>query len=170
MARALAPERLRMGKATESVEVAASLAETWDFYFEPSAWASWVDGFKAVERGSGYPEETGTLRWRSRPAGRGVVEERVLAHEPRSLHRIAFEDDYSAGELEVRFEIAGQKTKVTQSLEYKMKQHGAFGPLTDRLFVRRQVRRSLTHSLSRFRREVEEVAESIALPDSRPRR
>ncbi len=147
-----------MGKATQEVEVAASLAEAWDHYFDSRGWRGWVDGFAAVESADGYPDAGGTLRWRSTPAGRGTVVERVLAHAPRSMHRVEYADEHSSGELETTFEIAGDKVKVTQRTEYRMREHGAFGPLTDRLFVRPQVRRSLARSLERFRREVEELA------------
>ncbi|MEO7196940.1 MAG: SRPBCC family protein, partial [Solirubrobacterales bacterium] len=94
-----------MGKVDANVEIAAPLAEVWDLYFERSRWASWVDGLAAVVAESGYPEEGGTLTWRSTPAGRGEVRERVLAHEPRSVHRISYEDPQSAGRLEVSFEM-----------------------------------------------------------------
>jgi hypothetical protein len=147
-----------VGKVTQEVEVSSSLAEAWDHYFESRGWREWVDGFASVETADGYPEEGGTLRWRSTPVGRGTVTERVIEHQPRRLHRIGFADEHSEGELETTFEISGEKVKVTQRTEYRIRQHGAFGPLTDRLFVRPQVRRSLARSLDRFRREVEELA------------
>ena len=99
---------LRVSKVSESVVVAASLAEVWDYYFEPRGWPAWVDGFGRVEASDGYPEAGGSLRWRSIPAGRGEVTEHVLEHEPRRLHRVAFRDPESAGELVTRFEIAGE--------------------------------------------------------------
>ena len=88
-----------MPTLTDSVLARASLKEAWDYYFEPSGWPAWVDGFHAVESASGYPDEGGTLIWRSTPAGRGRVTETVLAHEPRKLHRIEFSDPESRGEL-----------------------------------------------------------------------
>jgi hypothetical protein len=147
-----------MGKATQEIEIGASLAEVWDHYFEPRGWSAWVEGFSSVEASDGYPEEGGTLRWRSTPVGRGTVTERVLTHVPRRLHRIEYADQHSEGTLETRFEIAGEKVKVAQRTEYRMREYGAFGPLTDRLFVRPQVRRSLARSLQRLRHEVEELA------------
>jgi uncharacterized protein YndB with AHSA1/START domain len=155
-----------MGKAEQSVEIGASLAEVWAFYFEPKAWPSWVDQFRGVDSANGYPEADGTLRWRSTPAGRGPVSERVLAHEPRRLHRIEFSDEHSEGELETTFEIAGEKVKVTQRAEYRVREHGAFGPLTDRLFVRPQVRRSLARSLARLKVEVESLAAERGASDA----
>jgi uncharacterized protein YndB with AHSA1/START domain len=145
----------------ESVQVRASLAETWALYFEPSIWPAWVDGFTRVESSEGYPERGGTLRWRSTPAGRGVVEERVLEHEPRRLHRIAFSDPESEGELLTRFAIATtpdseQGTRVRQELAYRVRDAGVLTRLTDVFFIRPQIARSLHRSLEHFRAEAEE--------------
>lgn len=143
------------------VEIAAPLADVWDLYFDRRRWAAWVDGLASVVASDGYPEPDGTLTWRSTPAGRGEVRERVLAHEPRSLHRIAFDDPASAGELETRFEIrpAGEgesrNTRVTQALDYRLTRGGPLSPVTDLLFIRSQMRGSLQRSLSDLRLEAE---------------
>jgi hypothetical protein len=152
-----------VGKAAESILVEAPMAEVWGFYFEPRAWPAWVDGFGQVESSEGYPDVGGKLRWRSVPAGRGVVEERVLEHEPRSLHRIAFSDELSEGEFVTWFQIetaqAGEPgTLVSQEMEYRLRRRGPFGFLTDFLFVRPQIARSLARSLERLRSEVTELA------------
>jgi uncharacterized protein YndB with AHSA1/START domain len=156
-----------VGKAAESILVEAPVAEVWDFYFEPRGWPAWVDGFGQVESSEGYPEAGGKLRWRSVPAGRGLVEERVLEHEPRRLHRIAFSDELSDGELVTwfGFEAApgGERgTLVSQEMEYRLRRRGPFGFLTDFLFVRPQIARSLARSLERLRSE---VAETAATPE-----
>jgi uncharacterized protein YndB with AHSA1/START domain len=152
-----------VGSAAESILIAASAAEVWDFYFEPRTWPSWVDGFARVEAADGYPEAGGTLRWHSTPAGRGPVTERVLEHEPRRLHRIEFSDETSEGELTTRFEIEPASegdpplTRVTQESDYRLRRRSPFSPLTDFLFVRGQVQRSLARSLERLRHEIEEL-------------
>jgi uncharacterized membrane protein len=145
---------------SESVVIEASLAEVWDRYFDPPGWPTWVDGFARVEASAGYPEPGGSLRWSSIPAGRGEVRERVLEHEPRRIHRVAFQDPESAGELATSFEIAGESTRVTQALEYRLARRGPFALLADRLFVRSQVRASIRRSLDRLKLEVEELARS----------
>jgi uncharacterized membrane protein len=147
-----------MPRLEESVLVDASLAEVWDYYFEPRGWPAWVDGFGSVESRERYPEEGGTLVWRSNPAGRGTVRERVIEHQPRRRHRIEFSDPESEGELLTRFEIEGQATRVTLALDYGLGRSGPFAWLTERLFVRGQVRASLQRSLQRFKHEAEEVA------------
>jgi hypothetical protein len=152
-----------VGRAAESIVVPASVAEVWDFYFEPGAWPSWVDGFAGVDDSDGYPEAGGTLRWHSTPAGRGEVTERVLEHEPRRLHAVEFSDPESTGTLTTTFEIVSggegegdDGTRVTQEMEYRARRRGPLGPLTDILFVRSQVQRSLARSLERLRHEIEE--------------
>lgn len=144
-----------MGEAAESVRVDSTLREAWDFYFDPESWHSWVDGFGSILSSSGYPRRGGTLRWRSRPAGRGEVSEEVLEHEPRRLHRVRFVDPESEGELETRFEIAGEEVEVGQRMSYRVSHPGILGPLTDVFFVRRQVAASLRRSLERFAHELE---------------
>jgi hypothetical protein len=143
----------------ESVSVEASLAEAWNYYFEPRGWPAWVDGFARVESSDDYPEPGGSLRWQSIPAGRGEVTEHVLEHEARRVHRIAFRDPTSAGELRTNFSIEGSGTLVRQELEYQLARRGPFARLTDRLFIRSQMRSSMRRSLDRLKLEVEEVAQ-----------
>lgn len=147
-----------MSKVSAAVAVRASLAEVWDYYFDPAGWSAWVDGFARVDTEAGYPEAGGTLRWSSGPAGRGTVTEKVTEHEPRRLHRVQFEDPETTGQLTVTFGIEGKGTLVTQELDYRLREGGVFAKLTDRLFIRSQMRSSLSRSLARLKLEVEEVA------------
>ncbi len=92
--------------------------------------------------------------------------ERVRAHEPRSLHRIEFEDPQVAGELETRFEMqpAGEEgerlTKVTQRSTYRLTSGGPLRAVTDLLFIRSQMRGSLQRSLADLRLEAERTGAS----------
>jgi Polyketide cyclase / dehydrase and lipid transport len=147
-----------VGQADASIHVPVSLAEVWGLYFDQPTWPTWVDGFGGVDLDQGYPEAGGTLQWHSNPSGRGKVAERVLEHEPRRVHRVSFRDQYAEGEMTVRFEIDGEGTRVTQEVSYRVLGGGPLGPLTDRLFIRSQVRGSLARSLERLRREAEDLA------------
>jgi uncharacterized protein YndB with AHSA1/START domain len=147
-----------MAEVSAEVEIPTPLADVWDLYFDPDRWPSWVDGFARITAADGYPEVGGTLSWESTAAGRGPVSERVLAHEPRSLHRISYADPGSVGELETRFEMvpAGdrqRRTRVIQTLRYRLVGAGPLGPITDRLFIRTQMRRSVQRSLVHLRSE-----------------
>lgn len=145
-----------MSGILESVVVEVSLAEAWDYYFDPRGWPAWVDGFGSVQASEGYPAAGGSLRWSSIPSGRGEVTEQVVEHEPRRMHRVAFRDPASAGELETTFAISGSGTLVTQRLDYRLRDRGPFSWLTDRLFIRSQIRGSIRRSLDRLRLELGE--------------
>jgi hypothetical protein len=147
-----------LSTVSATVVVQASLAEVWDHYFQPRGWPSWVDGFGHVEVNDGYPGVGGTLRWRSVPAGRGQVTEHVVEHEPRRLHRVDFRDPESSGRLLARFEIESQGTRVTQEVEYRLRRRSPLAWLTDRLFIRSQLRASVARTLVRFKFDVEELA------------
>lgn len=148
-----------MARVEASVEIPAPLADVWDLYFDRRRWRSWVDGFGSVIASDGYPERGGTLSWRSNEAGRGEVTERVLAHDPRTLHRVAFSDPSTEGELETRFEIAPAEgedriTRVSQILDYRLPGGGPLRAITDRLFIQSQLRGSLQRSLVDLRAEL----------------
>jgi uncharacterized membrane protein len=147
---------------TESLLVRGSLKAVWDFYFDPRGWPAWVDGFAAVERADGYPEQGGTLVWRSKPAGRGTVTERVIEHSPRTRHRIEWSDPESSGQLLSEFAVEGDDVRVRLTLDYRLARSGPFAWLTERLFVRGQVNRSLQRTLLRFKHEAEEAAHFAA--------
>ena len=155
-----------MATLTESVLVAAPLATTWDHYFEPRGWPAWVDGFASVVSAEDYPEEGGELVWRSNPAGRGTVRERVVEHQPRRTHRIEFSDPESSGTLASAFAVEGEGTRVTLTLEYRLARGGPLAAVTERIFVRGQVRGSLRRTLLRFAHEAREVADPASLADS----
>jgi uncharacterized protein YndB with AHSA1/START domain len=149
-----------MASVADSVHVAAPVDAVWRLYFDPATWPAWVDGFGSVESSDGYPERGGTLRWRSTPAGRGTVSERVVEHEPRRLHRIEFSDPESEGELATAFECeqspgGGEGTRVSQEVVYRVRDAGLLTRLTDPIFIRPQFGRSLRRSLERLRIEAE---------------
>ncbi len=117
--------------------------------------------FDRTVSSDGYPEVGGTLVWQSNAAGRGRVAERVLAHEERRLHIVSFEDPSTTGTLEVRFEMAAagrggdsRKTRIGQRLDYSLREGGPLTAITDRLFIRGQMRSSLERSLADLRGEL----------------
>ena len=146
-----------MGVVEESVSVRASLAETWDAFFDPRGWPEWVDAFAGVVSADGYPEVAGRLVWRTGVAGRGEVTEEVAEHEPRRLHVVRFSDPTMSGTLETRFALEGSETRVSQAMSYRLAERGVFAFL-GALFVRSQVRRSLERSLAGFRAHIGEPA------------
>jgi len=151
-----------VGSVEASVEIPAPLADVWELLVDPRRWPSWIDGFGSVEWVEGYPAVGGTIRWHSTPVGRGTVSERVLEMEPRRLLRVAYEDPGSSGEVLTVVEIVAEggaepRTKVDQRLEYKLSSGGPLRSLTDRLFIRPQMRRSLQRTLAQLRVEAGDV-------------
>jgi len=144
-----------MATVEVATQVDASLADTWDHFFREPAWRTWVDGFGAVVANDGYPEKGGSLRWRATPAGRGEVSERVLEHEHRRRHLVSFADPTMEGELETRFAIAGEGTRVVQALTYQVVARGPIARIGAVLFVNGQIRASMERSLLGFREFVE---------------
>jgi hypothetical protein len=147
-----------VSEVSAAILIDAPLHATWDVHFDQRRWPDWVDGFGEVLSSERYPEEGGTLRWRSSAAGRGEVTETVLEHVPRRYHRIAFVDPQAEGELTTTFEVTGEATKAEQRLSYSLRGGGIFGRLSDLLFIRTQQRRSLERSLFRLKQEVEASA------------
>ncbi len=150
-----------MSEVTAAIEAAVPIADAWSLYFDPERWRSWADQFDSTVSSDGYPEVGGTLVWQSNAAGRGRVAERVLAHEERRLHIVSFEDPSTTGTLEVRFEMAAagpggdsRKTRIEQRLDYSLREGGPLTAITDRLFIRGQMRSSLERSLADLRGEL----------------
>jgi len=150
-----------MAEVEAQIDVPVAIADVWDVYFDADRWANWVDGFaRVLMTEGGYPEVGGSLAWESGQAGRGRVGERVVAHEERRLHVITYEDPGSTGTLETRFEMvaAGEEqeraTRVSQKQTYELRNGGLLGKITDKLFIRSQMRQSLERSLVDLRSEL----------------
>jgi hypothetical protein len=91
--------------------------------------------------------------WNSTPGGRERVVEEVVAYEPRAGQTLAVEDSRLRGTQRVAFTPGPERTKVTLSLEYEIKEPTPITWLVDALFVRREVLASLRRTLARFVRE-----------------
>ena len=146
----------------EEVLVEASLAETWQAYFDPRRWADWVDSWGSAVSSDGYPDEGGTLVWRTIAAGRGEVAERVTAHQPRRLHAIEFSDPTLTGRMEVRFGVEGEGTRVRISFEYALVERGPMARFASVFFVRGQIRGTIRRSLDAFALVARDEARSSA--------
>jgi polyketide cyclase/dehydrase/lipid transport protein len=141
-----------MRRVAASVTVPGRAEEAEALWLDRDRWASWVDGFAHVERiDPGWPEPGARLRWVSVPRGRGLVEERVLAHEPARRLELAVEDEQLHGTQRTRFEPGEDEVRITLELEYELKERPF--PLVDRLFVRRALQDALRRTVARFGHE-----------------
>ena len=143
-----------MSRVSASTLVPGRIAESEELWYDPHRWAAWIDGFgHAVKVEGEWPEAGARLVWESPPKGRGRVQERVTAYEPRTGQTVEVEDERLRGTQAVTFEAAGDEVRVTLALDYELKQRNLFTPLVDRLFVRRELSDSLRRTLARFGHE-----------------
>jgi hypothetical protein len=141
-----------MPRVSATILVPGRAAAAEDLWYDPHRWAAWVDGFGRLVKLEGDWPQTGSRRlWESPPRGRGVVDERVTAYEPRGGQTMEVEDEQLEGVQSVAFEPDGEDVRVTLTLEYELKR--SFTPVLTRLFVRRALRESLRRTLARFAHE-----------------
>jgi hypothetical protein len=119
-----------------------------------------VEGLERVEEvDPGWPQPGAAARWRSGPAGRGKVTERILRQEPLELVESEIEDDEVVARQLARFTAAGElsqpRTRLTIDFAYRIKRRSPLTALVDLLFVRGAMQRSLRGTLARFARTVE---------------
>jgi uncharacterized membrane protein len=123
-------------------------------------WPSFVDGFGHVERvDESWPAAGAKLVWRSRPAGRGIVTERVVESSPGERLVTQVLEERMTGTQSVRFKASEDSgTEVDIELRYELTSGGPLRGVTDFLFIRRAERDSLRRTLRRFAVEAAEEA------------
>jgi len=134
---------------------AGSVHEAESCWYDTSRWGHWVEGLAEVVSVEGrWPEVGASVTWRSGPAGRGRVRERVVSHEPLASQTVEVEDDSIRGRQIVAFVPTGDGVEVQLSLTYELRKRSPLTPLVDRLFIRRAMRASLRATLARFGAEL----------------
>ena len=134
----------------------AAVAEAETLWLDLGRWVGFVDGFASIARVQGeWPQAGARVVWHSRPGGRGLVAEQVLAHEPRARHEVRVEDPKLRGTQTATFAAVGSGCELALELAYELKEPGPGGPLTDLFFVRPALRESLRRTLDRFAIELQ---------------
>jgi uncharacterized membrane protein len=149
-----------MGIATAAVTIPLPPDRAFDLWIDLTRWPTFVDGFGHVERvDDGWPAEGVKLVWRSGPAGRGVVTERVVASE-RGIRLVTqVFDERMRGAQAITFEpVDDDSTRVDIELDYTLARGGPLAAVTDVLFIRRALTDALGRTLRRFRTEAAEEA------------
>jgi hypothetical protein len=95
--------------------------------------------------------------WRSGPAGRGTVTERVVERLALEGQTVEVRDDSIKGHQRVAFLPEDDGVEITLSLEYELARRTLFTPLVDLLFIRKAFERSLSNTLERFAAELRTV-------------
>ena len=143
-----------MSRASATTVVPGRAAAAEELWYDPHRWPAWIDGFGHVIKLEGeWPQVGARLVWDSPPKGRGRVQERVTAYEPRSGQTVEVEDERLLGRQTVSFEPVGDDVRVTLTLDYELKHRNALTPVVDRLFIRRELGDSLRRTLTRFGHE-----------------
>jgi hypothetical protein len=144
-----------MGSVRASVVVPGLASAAEALWYDQRRWPAFVDGLKHVARVEGnWPAAGSRVVWDSSPGGRGRVQERVLAYEPRTGQELAVEDEKIRGTQRVAFVPREGGVAVTLELQYDLKESKPFMKLVDLLFVRRSQRESLERTLRRFATEL----------------
>jgi uncharacterized membrane protein len=150
-----------VGLTKEIIAVDLEPARAWELWTDVTRWPAFVDGFAHVDRiDESWPAEGAKLRWRSVPAGRGVVTERVVASEPGSRFVTQMLEERMTGAQAVRFEADEEGSLVEIELDYTLVRTGPLAGITDVLFIRRALTDSLRRTLRRF---AVEAAEEVTL-------
>jgi Polyketide cyclase / dehydrase and lipid transport len=143
-----------MSRVAADIVVPGRAADAEELWYDRHRWPAWIDGFgHVIALDSGWPQVGAQLVWVSPPRGRGRVEERVTAYEPRSGQTVEVEDERLRGTQTVTFEPAGDEVRVTLALDYELKDPTLVTPLVDLLFIRRELGGSLRRTLARFGHE-----------------
>src|SRR5947209_6360759 len=121
----------------------------FDLWVDTSRWPTFVDGFAQMEQeGGDWPAEGAKLVWRSTPAGRGRVSEKVLRSERPVLLSTRVLEEKLTGTQRVSFEPAEDEgTAVALELEYTLTTGGPLRFLTDLFFIRRAEGDALARTL-----------------------
>jgi hypothetical protein len=132
----------------------------FDLWADTSRWPTFVDGFGHVEREEGgWPAEGSRIVWRSTPAGRGRVTERVVKSERPALLSTQVFEEKLRGTQTVSFEpLEDGGTAVAFELDYTLMTGGPFRFLVDLFFIRRAEGDALARTLRRFATEAAEEA------------
>jgi len=142
-----------MRRAQDNVIVGAAPDAAISAWTDLDRWPAFVDGFAHVVRADpAWPAVGSEVVWRSGPAGRGEVSERVeaLAHD-RFVTAVSEQALTGTQAVSARAEEGG--TRVELELEYELVQGGAFSAISDLLFIRRALRDSLRRTLGAFEAE-----------------
>jgi hypothetical protein len=144
-----------MGRVSATITVPGRAVQAEHVWYDPSRWASWIDGFgHVVSLDDSWPHKGARRVWDSPPGGRGRVSERVIAYEMRTGQTLAVEDGRLEGTLRVTFEPQPDSVKITLSLEYRLKDREVLPLVWEPLWGRRREAESLRRTLRRFASEL----------------
>jgi hypothetical protein len=139
-----------MPRVQVSAAFPGSVHEAETCWYDIRRWPSWVDGIETVEHvDPDWPNAGASVRWRSGPAGRGQVTERVIDYVPLEGQTVESEDDAVRARQRVSFSPAGDNVEVEVSFSWQYKRR-SLSTVLGALFIRRAFTISLQATLSHF--------------------
>ena len=149
-----------MSVTREAITVDLPPDRAFGLWTDLTRWPTFIDGFGHVDRVDGdWPGEGTKLVWRSGPAGRGVVTEKVVASEPGArIVTQVFEERMTGAQAVTFAPVDDASTRVDIELDYTLTQGGPLKGITDFLFIRRALTDALRRTLRRFATEAAEEA------------
>ena len=147
-----------MSAARDAVTVPLPADRAFELWTEVTRWATFIDGFGHAESvDDAWPGEGSKVVWRSGPAGRGLVTEKVTASEPGARIATQVYEERLNGTQTVEFTpVDDETTRVDMELDYTLTKPGPFSFITDALFIRRAQTDAIRRTLRRFRVEAAE--------------
>jgi hypothetical protein len=140
---------MRSVRVAQTFDSTVREAETC--WYDTDRWPAWVDGLeRVVDVSDTWPNLGATVAWKSGPAGRGDVVERVVEFEPLARQTVAVRDGSIEGRQSVAFAPVPDGVEVTLELSYQLIRPSPLTPLLDALFIRRAMATSLQRTLARF--------------------
>jgi len=122
--------------------------EAEQLWFDPSRWASWLQGFShLVSLDEGWPVDGRRIY----DGPRGRVLERMMRYTAGSGYSATIEDSRMSGVINVAFETDNVRTRITVELDVEPKEKLAPGP---RWWLRRKLGQEWTLTLQRFAYEL----------------
>jgi uncharacterized membrane protein len=139
-----------VSKVRRATPVDLTPQAAYELWTDTTRWATFIDGFKHTEKlDPDWPQEGAKIVWRSPPAGRGVVTERVTANEPGVRFATIVLEERITGTQTVTFADG----EIGLELDYQLQRGGPLSKVVDALFIRRSQSEALQRTLARFRRE-----------------
>lgn len=140
-----------------SQEVHGTVAQAERCWYDTAGWPHWIDGCdRVLGVDPGWPGLGTSVVWESGPAGRGRVNEVVVAFEALEGQTLEVQDDSISGRQRVSFvPVGADAVSVELSLSYRLRRHSIISAPVDLLFIRRAMLASLETTLRRFGAELE---------------
>src|SRR3954449_13317410 len=150
-----------MASVRRATVVALQPHDAYELWTDVRRWPPFVDAFGPGGRlGGAWPDPPAKLIWRSPPAGRGTVTEKVLRNEPGERFATRVIEERLLGTHPVEFAPADEPgpAAVALTLDYELLKGGPLKAITDALFIRRAQGHALQRTLRRFATEAAEQA------------